>query len=203
MHDHGLFQAICRVNRLDGDDKDYGYIVDYQRPVQLARKRHHRLHSGALDGYDKKDVAGSAVGPAPRKRASVWTRHWSDARFCEPSRRRKTASVPAVFLREEPGNAEQLKANEPKRLELYKAVAAVARAYANLANEMDEAGYSEAEAEAIPTEVAHYAAVRDEVKLGAGEDVDFKQYELVCASCSTPTSRLTPRSRWLTSETRA
>ena len=30
MHDHGLFQAICRVNRLDGEDKDYGYIVDYQ-----------------------------------------------------------------------------------------------------------------------------------------------------------------------------
>ena len=26
MHDHGLFQAICRVNRLDGDDKDFGYI---------------------------------------------------------------------------------------------------------------------------------------------------------------------------------
>jgi type I restriction enzyme, R subunit len=30
MRDHGLFQAICRVNRLDGEDKDYGYIVDYQ-----------------------------------------------------------------------------------------------------------------------------------------------------------------------------
>jgi hypothetical protein len=28
MRDHGLFQAICRVNRLDGDDKDYG--VDYR-----------------------------------------------------------------------------------------------------------------------------------------------------------------------------
>ncbi len=25
MQDHGLFQAICRVNRLDGDDKEYGY----------------------------------------------------------------------------------------------------------------------------------------------------------------------------------
>ena len=24
-----LFQAICRVNRLDGDDKEYGYIIDY------------------------------------------------------------------------------------------------------------------------------------------------------------------------------
>ena len=30
MQDHGLFQAICRVNRLDGDDKEYGYIVDYK-----------------------------------------------------------------------------------------------------------------------------------------------------------------------------
>ncbi|HEY9711895.1 MAG TPA: HsdR family type I site-specific deoxyribonuclease, partial [Chroococcales cyanobacterium] len=30
MRDHGLFQAICRVNRLDGTDKDYGYISDYK-----------------------------------------------------------------------------------------------------------------------------------------------------------------------------
>jgi type I restriction enzyme R subunit len=28
MRDHGLFQAICRVNRLDGEDKEYGYIID-------------------------------------------------------------------------------------------------------------------------------------------------------------------------------
>jgi len=25
-----LFQAICRTNRLDGEDKDFGYIVDYK-----------------------------------------------------------------------------------------------------------------------------------------------------------------------------
>ena len=30
MQDHGLFQAICRTNRLDGDDKEFGYIVDYK-----------------------------------------------------------------------------------------------------------------------------------------------------------------------------
>ena len=30
MQDHGLFQAICRTNRLDGDDKDFGHIVDYK-----------------------------------------------------------------------------------------------------------------------------------------------------------------------------
>jgi type I restriction enzyme R subunit len=77
----------------------------------------------------------------------------------------------------ETGNAEQLKANEPKRVELYKSVAAVVRAYANLANEMGAAGYSDAEAAAIKAEIAHYAAVRDEVKLGAGENIDFKAYE--------------------------
>lgn len=31
MHDHGLFQAICRVNRLDDESKDFGYIVDYKQ----------------------------------------------------------------------------------------------------------------------------------------------------------------------------
>jgi hypothetical protein len=30
MQDHGLFQAICRVNRLDGESKEFGYIVDYK-----------------------------------------------------------------------------------------------------------------------------------------------------------------------------
>lgn len=30
MQDHGLFQAICRVNRLDREDKEYGYVIDYK-----------------------------------------------------------------------------------------------------------------------------------------------------------------------------
>ena len=34
-----LFQAICRTKRLNGDDKDYGHIVDFKelfRDVQQA-----------------------------------------------------------------------------------------------------------------------------------------------------------------------
>src|SRR5690606_3477213 len=34
MRDHNLFQAICRTNRLDGDDKDYGRIVDFKQLFQ-------------------------------------------------------------------------------------------------------------------------------------------------------------------------
>jgi type I restriction enzyme R subunit len=30
MQDQGLFQANCRVNRLDSEDKQFGYIVDYK-----------------------------------------------------------------------------------------------------------------------------------------------------------------------------
>ena len=31
LHDHTLFQAICRTNRLDGEDKTYGHIVDFKK----------------------------------------------------------------------------------------------------------------------------------------------------------------------------
>ena len=30
MQDHNLFQAICRINRLDDEDKEYSYIIDYK-----------------------------------------------------------------------------------------------------------------------------------------------------------------------------
>ena len=56
--DHGLFQAICRVNRLDGDDKEYGYIIDYKDLFKSLEGAVHDYTSGALDGYDKDDVAG-------------------------------------------------------------------------------------------------------------------------------------------------
>ena len=62
--------------------------------------------------------------------------------LCEPvAPPKNTLQYQQYFCAAEPGNAEQLKANEPKRVELYKAVAAVTRAFANLANDMDAAGY--------------------------------------------------------------
>ena len=34
IEDHNLFQAICRTNRLDGDDKEFGYIVDFKQILE-------------------------------------------------------------------------------------------------------------------------------------------------------------------------
>jgi type I restriction enzyme R subunit len=58
MQDHGLFQAICRVNRLDGDDKEYGYIVDYKDLFKSLEGAITDYTSGAFEKFDEEDVAG-------------------------------------------------------------------------------------------------------------------------------------------------
>lgn len=178
MQDHGLFQAICRVNRLDGEDKDYGYIVDYRDLFNSLESAITDYTSGALDGYEKKDIEGLLSNRIDKAREDLDEALEKIRAICEPvAPPKNTLQYQQYFCAAEQGNADQLKANEPKRVELYKAVAAVVRAYGNIANEMTAAGYADAEAAAIKEEIAHYANVRDEVKLGAGEDVDFKQYE--------------------------
>ena len=178
MRDHGLFQAICRVNRLDGDDKDYGYIVDYQDLFNSIEDAVGDYTSGALDGYEKKDIEGLLSDRIEQARENLDEALERIRALAEPvAPPKNTLQYQQYFCAAEQGNADQLKVNEPKRVELYKAVAAVTRAYANLANDMTTAGYSQAEATAIKDEIAHYVDVRAEVKLGAGENIDFKQYE--------------------------
>lgn len=178
MQNHGLFQAICRVNRLDGDDKEYGYIVDYKDLFEKLKGAVTDYTSGALDGYDAEDVAGLLTNrlekgkerldetlemvralcetvPLPRNREDYL--HY----FCTPDTRDKNA----------------LANNEPKRVALYKAVNALIRAYANLANEIIEAGYTNTEANNIKAEVEHYSKMRDEVKIASGDYLDMKLYE--------------------------
>ncbi|MFD5804659.1 type I restriction endonuclease subunit R [Streptomyces sp. NPDC127020] len=178
MQDHGLFQAICRVNRLDGEDKDYGYIVDYRDLFNSLESAITDYTGGALEGYETKDIEGLLSDRIDKARDDLDEALEKIRALCEPVEPPKnTLQYQQYFCAREQGNADQLKANEPKRVELYKSVAAVTRAYGNLATEMLAAGYSDAEATAIKEEIAHYANVREEVKLGAGENVDFKQYE--------------------------
>ncbi|MFF0817585.1 type I restriction endonuclease subunit R [Rhodococcus sp. NPDC003318] len=178
MQNHGLFQAICRVNRLDGDDKDYGYIVDYQDLFNSLETAITDYTSGALDGYEKTDIEGLLSDRVDKARENLDDALERIRGLVEPvAPPKNTLQYQQYFCALEQGNAAQLKANEPKRVELYKAVAAVTRAYSNIANEMTAAGYTQVEAEVIREEIAHYIDVRAEVKLGAGEDVDFKQYE--------------------------
>ncbi|WP_300907973.1 type I restriction endonuclease subunit R [Corynebacterium stationis] len=178
MQDHGLFQAICRVNRLDGDDKEYGYIVDYRDLFKSLETAVSDYTSEAFGDYDQDDIDGLLKDRIEQERQDLDDALEMVRALCEPVAPPKgTLQYQHYFCAIESGNAEQLKVNEPKRVDLYKGVASLVRAYANLANRMSEAGYSPSEAESIKQQVKHFVDVRDEVKLGAGENVDLKQFE--------------------------
>ncbi len=178
MHDHGLFQAICRVNRLDGDDKEYGHIIDYKDLFKSLEGAVHDYTSGALDGYDREDVAGLLDDRLAKARERLEETRESVKALCEPVESPKdSAAYLRYFCAKDSGDPEQLRANEPNRLALYTHVAALVRAFADLANELPEAGYSPADIDALKNEVDHYEKVRAEVKLGSGDYIDLKMYE--------------------------
>lgn len=178
MRDHGLFQAICRVNRLDGDDKEYGYIVDYKDLFRRLEGALTDYTSGALDGFDAADVAG-LLSDRLEKAADRLDETLEIVRaLCEPVELpRDTQDYLHYFCAEDTTDAVALATNEPKRVALYQAIAALLRAYANLANEMPEAGYSPQAIASITAEIEHYAKVRDEVKVASCDYLDMKQYE--------------------------
>lgn len=178
MRDHGLFQAICRVNRLDGDDKEYGYIVDYKDLFQRLEGAVGDYTSGALDGYESADVAGLLSDRLEPARDRLDKARELVKALCEPVMApRETKDYLHYFCGADTTDKAALATNEPKRVALYQAVAALMRAYTNLANEMTEAGYSSQETATIKAEVTHYAKLRDEVKVASGDYLDMKRYE--------------------------
>jgi type I restriction enzyme R subunit len=178
MRDHGLFQAICRVNRLDGDDKDYGYIVDYKDLFKSLETSIQDYTSGALDGYDAGDVKGLLKDRLGKGRQDLEDAREAIKALCEPVEApRDTAAYLRYFCGSDSGNAAQLKENEPNRLALYKLTAALIRAFANLANELGEAGYGPNEIAALKADVDHYEKARSEVKLASADYIDLKMYE--------------------------
>ncbi|WP_047335432.1 type I restriction endonuclease subunit R [Pseudomonas protegens] len=178
MRDHGLFQAICRVNRLDGEDKQYGYIIDYKDLFKQLEGAIGDYTSGALDGYDQADVAGLLEDRLNKAQEDLEEAREAIKALCEPVQQpRNTPAYLRFFCCIDSGNAEQLKANEPKRLNLYKMTSALIRCFGNVANELAEAGYSVQEIAEIKAEVDHFSKVRDEVKLASGDYIDLKTYE--------------------------
>lgn len=178
MRDHGLFQAICRVNRLDGDDKEYGYIIDYKDLFKSLEGAVKDYTSGALDAYEREDVAGLLKDRVSKARERLEEAREAIKALCEPVDQPKdTAAYIRYFCAKDSGNTDQLKENEPKRLALYKMTASLLRAFANVANELEEAGYDPKEISTLKEEVDHFDKARDEVKLASGDSIDLKRYE--------------------------
>lgn len=177
MQDHALFQAISRTNRLDGDDKEFGYIVDY---MSLLKKVNTAIavYSSEID-----TSAGGADPEVLMKDRLEKGRERLDealevlALVCEPVEPPKGE---LQYIHYFCGNTElttDLVEREPQRAALYKAVASLVRAFAGLADEMEEAGYSAAEVEAIKKKVGNAVSVRDTIRHASGEVLDLKAYE--------------------------
>jgi type I restriction enzyme R subunit len=177
MQDHGLFQAICRTNRLDGEDKPFGYIVDYK---DLFKKVENAIsvYTSELDhsspGPDPEVLLHDRLEMAKEKLDNAVE---ALAILCEPVLPPKGELQHIHYFC---GNTElpaDLAAHEPQRTALYKGVVALVRAYANLSDEMEAAGYSKADIERIKRQVNYYVDVRELVRRASGEEIDLKAYE--------------------------
>ncbi len=183
MKDHGLFQAICRTNRLDGEDKVNGFIIDYK---DLFKNLVNEKGTGALQVYtselDDSDAPGKPQEILMKDRLAK-------------GKERLDQALEAIRLHVDPvqppkseldhihhfcGNSEieaDLKEREPLRAGLYKATAALVRAYANIADELEAAGYSKTKIEDIKKELDHFLKLREVIRNAAGETIDLKSFE--------------------------
>ncbi|MBM3404062.1 MAG: HsdR family type I site-specific deoxyribonuclease, partial [Bacteroidetes bacterium] len=177
MQDHGLFQAICRVNRLDGDDKEYGYIIDYKDLFKSLEQSVQDYTSGAFEGYAKEDVEGLLGDRIKKGREQLDEAQETLKALCEPVEMpRDTRQYIRYFC----GNTElpgDIKDKEPRRVAFYKAVIAFIRAYANIAESLEEAGYTPTEIAALKTDLKHFESLRKEIRLASSDYVDLKQFE--------------------------
>ncbi|QOY37338.1 type I restriction endonuclease subunit R [Anaerobacillus isosaccharinicus] len=178
MRDHGLFQAICRVNRLDGEDKEYGYVIDYKDLFKSLEKSVDDYTTEAFDDYEQGDVEGLLSDRLEKAKERLDIALETIKFLCEPVAPPKdTIDYIRYFCAINIENKDELKENEQKRLALYKSTVTLIRSYANIANEMEEAGYSKDEIQSIKQDVGYYEKVRTEVKLASGDYIDLKQYE--------------------------
>ena len=178
MQDHGLFQAICRVNRLDGDDKQFGYIVDYK---DLFRKVENAVSvytsDLAYDDFDPKDIDVMLQDRLKAGKERLDNALEEISLLCEPVVPPKNTLDYIHYFCGNPEIPEELKAKETQRNALYKKTVSLIRSYANIAAEMEEAGYSTAEIECIKKELDFYLKLREEIRKASGETLDLKTYE--------------------------
>ncbi len=177
MQDHGLFQAICRTNRLDGEDKDFGYIVDYK---DLFKKVENAIavYTSELDhstgGADPEILLKDRLRTGRERLDNALE---AIALLCEPVDPPKGELEHIHYFCGNTEIPEDLKEREPQRAELYKAIVALVRAFANIADELESAGYSESEIKFLKKRNDQYLNLREIIRKASGESLDMKTYE--------------------------
>jgi len=183
MQDHGLFQAICRTNRLGKEEKndpfykEFGYIIDYKNLLSNLNKSITDYTSDAFDAFDEEDVKGLLTDRLVKAKERLEDAIESLHQLCLDVPAPKQIEQFYHYFCGDPANKEDLKDNEEKRLTLYKLTIALIRAYNNIAPEIIEAGYTQPEADKIKEKVNYYAELRNSIKHYSSDYIDLKKYE--------------------------
>ena len=176
MQDHGLFQAICRTNRLDGTDKDFGYIVDYK---DLFKKVENAIavYTSELDHSAVSEPEITVQERLKKGKERLDNALETITLLCEPVEPPKSELEHIHYFC---GNSEipaDLKAREPQREAYYKACVALVRAYSNIADELGAAGYSDDDISSIGARLKYYLDLRETIRNASNESLDMKAYE--------------------------
>ena len=183
MENHNLFQAICRVNRVDGDDKEYGYIVDYQNLFECISGAigDYTSDGAALSGYDKEDIEGYIKEKNKACRKDLEEAKEQVDALLELVHPQTREGFFRYFVYDDNAPEEemdkQLDDNAEKRSKLYKYVHRYLNCYANLANSLEDMGYSEAERKEYAECAKKYDALKREIELRSNDHIDMRRYE--------------------------
>lgn len=178
IHDHGLFQAICRVNRLDDESKEFGYIVDYKQLFGAVADAVNTYTAGAFEKYDSADVAGLLKNRRNETKKYFFDILASLDELCRGVKEPKSRLEYAHHFCGESG--EHNNGNEAlarSREKLYRLVNKLVRAYSSFKPLMPDLGYSENKQKQIADKVCFYINLGEEIGMHSGDFIDLKQYE--------------------------
>jgi len=178
MHDHGLFQAICRVNRLDGESKDFGYIIDYKQLFGDLAQALGKYTAGAFEDYDEEDVEGLIKDRTGEAKKYFDTTLDELDELCEGVEApRKDIDYIHYFCGENGVDEASDEAFARSREKLYRLVSKLIRAYAEIKPEMNHAGYSVESQSKLEEKVAFYIKLKETIGRASGDFIDLKVYE--------------------------
>ncbi len=178
MHNHGLFQAICRVNRLHDDSKEFGYIVDYRELFGDLTDAIKTYTAGAFDAYDAEDVEGLL-----KNRNEESRKHFLDIldefeELCEGvALPKKEIDYIKYFCGESSINADWNEEFARSREKLYRLVNKLVRAFAEFKPIMHCMGYSSDEQQKMESKVTFFIQLSETIGQASGDFIDLKQYE--------------------------
>jgi type I restriction enzyme R subunit len=178
MQDHTLFQAICRVNRLDTENKDYGYIIDY---MELFGKVTDAInvYTSELDseGFTQEDVSIQLKDRLKVAKDRLFTALETVESICENVAPPKDDLANIKYFCGNTEIPEDLKATEYKRMALYKAIVEYIRAYANVKADFAVAEFTDTEIKRFNTKLDEYLKLREIIRIASRETIDLKSYE--------------------------